>query len=103
MRHIYAYALVAALLIGLATGWYRTGAQLAATQVSRDAYADALKQAGKQRARDAALLAARAKAAAAAQREAQLLRLRLNDALAANREWAGQPVPVAVQQALEQQ
>lgn len=102
MRHLYVYALVTALVAGLAVGWYRTGTRLAAMQASRDTYAAALQEAGKQRARDAALLERRAKAAAAATREAALLRSRLDAALAANREWADQPVPAAVQQALEQ-
>lgn len=101
MRHIYAYAVAAAVIAALAAGWYRTAGHLAVAEQSRDTFRDALKEAGEQRRRDTALLARRSAAAAQAAREAAALRIRLQAALDANKAWADQPVPQAVQEALQ--
>lgn len=101
---LIALILAFALGLGLAGfGVYRHMAvRLASVEAKLDGAQAALAEAVRQRKLDAALLARRAQENAAAARETALLRQRLRDALAVNREWAEQPVPKEVQDALAQ-
>lgn len=65
-----------------------------------EALSKAAKAAQEQRKRDIGTLARRAQKNAAMGRENALLRQQLDAALAGNPEWAGQPVPKEVQDAL---
>jgi hypothetical protein len=99
-------ALILAFCLGLGLagfGVYRhMTARLASTEAQLDGAQAALAEAVRQRKLDAALLARRAQENAVAARETALLRQRLRDALAAHQEWATQPVPKEVQDALAQ-
>jgi hypothetical protein len=103
LRKLALWACVALVLIGLGAGtvWYFVADNLAKKDARIEQLAEAAKEAQAARERDAATLARREQAIAAAGREAVLLRQSLAAALAAHREWASQPVPDAVRQALE--
>ena len=101
---LYALILAAALLYGLGAGtvYYLMTEKLAVMRADRARLVQAVTEAAKQRDRDQALLTRRAAANAAAARETASLRLRLDAALQARRDWAGQSVPQEVRDALWQ-
>lgn len=92
------YLMAAILVLGLLlTG----SAALLKREYGRNAVlVEAQKAAQEQRKRDGALLARRTAEKAATAREMASLRASLGAALAKNREWAEQPVPQEVQDAL---
>jgi hypothetical protein len=94
--------LCVALVVGQGAGLYWSLTRKAAVEAERDSLVLAVKQAAKQRQADAALLARRAQENAVAARESASLRAQLDKALAAQPEWANQPVPQEVRDALEQ-
>lgn len=101
----WAWVGIAVLLAGGAgaLGAYKlTSGRAATLQAEKAALTAAVDALRAQREKDAALLTRRAQAAAAAAREAAALRSKLSSALAANREWAAQPVPKEIQDALAQ-
>lgn len=100
------YVLIGLFVLGMtasAAGTYKLMAgKVHRLQVDRDALAQQLGEAEKQRKADAALLTRLHAQRAAAARETARVRAQLRDALEANREWATQPVPKEVRDALEQ-
>lgn len=104
-RKLVPYILVACLLIGLGAGsvWYAVAGRLARKDAQIEALSEVLDQAAKQRKADQATLARLAQKNAAAARESASLRRELDAALAASPDWAAQPVPQVVQDALQGQ
>lgn len=102
LTRLYGYLLIAALMAGLGAGtvWYWASARLAKKDAQITALQASAQALAKARKDDAALLARRARANALARRETAALRLRLDAALAAQPEWASQPVPKEVRDAL---
>lgn len=100
----YLIAAIAALVLALAGVGYLLKGQIAKNgeqSQTIDTLTTALETADKQRKADQALLARRAREKAAIARESASLRLKLDRALAANPDWANQPVPQGVQDALK--
>jgi hypothetical protein len=99
-----AFLAIAALLVGLGAGtvWYFVSDKMARKDARIELLGDAIKQAQAQRDSDAKLLSRWAAKAAAMHKESTALRLRIDAALAANRDWADQQVPKEIQNALEQ-
>lgn len=97
------YALVAAALIGLgaAGSWRLMVPKLAAARAEVTALQEQARTAAEQRKTDKATMARLAAKNAAAQAAAASARASLRSALTAQPEWAAQPVPKEVRDALD--
>lgn len=102
MTRLYLWIAVAALLIGLGAGlsWYWVSDRLAAAEARAEVAEQGLAEAAKREKRLKAVSARLAKEKAVAARESALAAERLQRSLFENREWADQPVPKEVQDAL---
>lgn len=100
----YLLAVLAALTLALAGSGYALKRAYAANgeQAGRIEQLEAnLAAAEKQKAKDRALISKHAKENAKAKAESDRLRVKLDDALSKNRDWADQPLPQEVQDALQ--
>lgn len=100
----YLLALVAALVLALGASGLLLKAQIkknGAQAAQMQALTEAAERSAKQRKKDQALLARRAAENRAAALERASTQAALAAALAQNREWADQPVPQEVQDALK--
>lgn len=105
LNRIMPYILVACLLVGLGAGsvWYAVAGRLARKDAQIQGLTEAAQRAAEQRKADQATLARLAQKNAAAARESASLRRELDAALATSPDWAAQPVPQVVQDALQGQ
>lgn len=102
IKAVLAVVLLAALIgAGAVVEHNRMAGQVTAAKVERDAAAQALRSLQEARKRDQAVLARRAQEHAATARLAALAARSLSAASAANPDWAEQPVPPAVLEALK--
>jgi hypothetical protein len=100
----YLLAVLAALTLALAGSGYALKRAYAANgeQAGRIEQLEAtVAAAEKQKAKDRALITKHALANSLARAESDRLRAKLDDALTRNREWADQPIPKGVQDALQ--
>lgn len=100
----YLLAVIAALTLALAGSGYalkRSYVANGAQKTKITGLEDTIKAQQAQDKRNRALIAKAAKETAAAKAEAVRKAAALDDALARNREWADQPVPQEVQDAME--
>lgn len=104
LKGLALWAAGALILVGLGAGmvWYAMADRLAAAKAEIRTLNSDLQRATEQRATDRATLASLAKKNAATARETASLRQRLDHSLFKNPEWAAQPVPKEVQDALRQ-
>jgi hypothetical protein len=98
------YVLAASVIAGLAAGtvWYTMNKRLASKAEEIRTLNGTILRAAEQRTTDKATLDRLARKNAAMARETASARASLQRSLSANREWADQPVPKEVQDALRQ-
>lgn len=103
LKSIYAYILIACALLGLGAGlcWYALAGTLARQKAQISTMTQAARTLSDAAKKDRALVARLSSEKAALARSDALARQSLERSLAAQPDWASQPVPKEVQDALQ--